>query len=368
MKRTRRTPFPTLAITGLVALLAVLVSAAAPVAAQDATAPSATAADVVEQVRPTVVTVINEQRAVDPFGRGTGEAQPAGSGTGFVIDEQGHVLTNWHVVDGGDEFAVLFADGEERPARLVGADPVSDLAVVAVEGEPPAVAPFGDSSGLAPGQPVLAVGSPLGTFTNTVTQGIVSALGRTFPPAPGVASIYTNLIQHDAAINPGNSGGPLFNLAGEVVGVNTLGIPETERGPVQGLFFAIPSNTARKIATQLIEEGEVRYPYLGIVPSPVTAEVAARFDLSAEEGVLVTEVEPGSPAAAAGIERGDVVVALAETTIDRDNSLAEVLFAYAPGDTVRATIERDGERFEVAVTLGQRAPRLQRAPATGSRA
>ncbi len=321
-------------------------------------APSAESAPaLVRRVQPAVVTVINEQRSGNPFEPRGADPQPAGSGTGFVIDEAGHVVTNWHVVDGGEEFSVIFADGEKRPATLVGADEISDLAVVDVEGDVPAVVPFGDSDDLAPGQPVLAIGSPLGAFTNTVTQGIVSALGRAFPDAPGSESFYTNLIQHDAAINPGNSGGPLFDLAGEVVGVNTLGINQIpERGPIQGLFFAIPSNTAQKITAQLIEEGEVVYPYLGIVPEPVTDELAARFDLAVEQGVLVTDVEPGSPAAAGGIEPGDVVVALDGTTIDRDNPLTEFLFTYAPGDTVQVTVQRGTEQVELDVTLGERPP------------
>lgn len=330
--------------------------------AQDAIVPVGdpvpeSAATVVQRVGPAVVTVINEQRSGKLLEPRKPDPQPVGSGTGFIIDEAGHVVTNWHVVDGGEEFSVIFADGEKRSAMLVGRDKISDLAVIDVTGDVPTPVPFGDSDDLAPGQPVLAIGSPLGAFTNTVTQGIVSALGRTFPGAPGSESIYTNLVQHDAAINPGNSGGPLVNLSGEVVGVNTLGINQVpERGPIQGLFFAIPSNTAEKITSQLIEDGEVVYPYLGIDPEPVTDELAARFDLPVEQGVLVTDVEPGSPAAAAGIERGDVIVALDGRTIDRGNPLTEFLFTYAPNDTVRATIQRGAERVELNVTLGERPP------------
>jgi 2-alkenal reductase len=352
------------------ALLGLAVAGPAPAMAAQATPAAevgqpASAVALVQQVRPAVVTVINEQRSGNPFAPGGTDPQPAGSGTGFVIDDEGHVVTNWHVVDGGEEFTVLFADGEERPATLVGADERSDLAVVDVEGDVPATVPFGDSDALQPGQPVLAIGSPLGAFTNTVTQGIVSALGRTFPDAPGSQTVYTNLIQHDAAINPGNSGGPLFNLEGEVVGVNTLGINQVpERGPIQGLFFAIPSNTARQIAAQLIEDGDVSYPYLGIEPEPVTDELAARFNLAVDEGVLVAAVEPGSPAAEAGIEPGDVIVALDGSPIDRENPLTEFLFAYAPGDTVRATVQRGSEQMDVDVTLGER-PVAPQSPDTG---
>jgi S1-C subfamily serine protease len=185
------------------------------------------AADLVEQVRAAVVTVVNLQESTG-FGPG-GDTQQAGSGTGFIIDTDGNIVTNQHVVQGGDEFQVILADGTAVPATLIGADPFTDLAVVRMEGEVPATVPLGDSDALRPGQPVLAIGSPLGAFTNTVTDGIVSALNRDFPGAAqqGTA-IYSNLIQHNADINPGNSGGPLFNLAGEVVGVNTLGLSQIQ--------------------------------------------------------------------------------------------------------------------------------------------
>ena len=198
------------------------------------------ASEIVERVMPAVVTVINEQR----FGEGIfGETEvEAGRGTGFIIDGSGNIVTNEHVVRGGTGFEVILSDGEKRDATLVGSDPLSDLAVVRMEGTPPSTIAFGDSGTLQQGQPVLAIGSPLGEFTGTVTSGVVSALNRDFPASAAMAGegIYTDLIQHDAAINPGNSGGPLFDLAGRVVGVNTLGIPQSGVTPVQGLFFAIP--------------------------------------------------------------------------------------------------------------------------------
>jgi 2-alkenal reductase len=340
-------------LAGLLVLLLTVLTASGGLA-QQATPTVMDPVDVVREVEPAVVTVINEQRVSSPMGGDSEAAQPAGAGTGFVIDNEGHIVTNWHVVDGGDAFSVLFADGEDQPATLVGSDEISDLAVVKVDGDVPGVVPFADSSALLPGQTVLAIGSPLGAFTNTVTEGIVSALGRDFPTEPGTTSVYTNLIQHDAAINPGNSGGPLFDLTGAVVGVNTLGIPFTERGPVQGLFFAIPSNTARQIAAQLIDEGEVNYPFLGIVPVPVTGEVVARLDLSVEEGVLVQSVEPDSPADEAGFQENDVLLELNGTAIDRENSLAEVLFAFDPGVTVEATVQRGDEELTLSVTLAER--------------
>ena len=305
--------------------------------------------ELVDRVEPAVVTVINRQQG-GPLG--VGGLAPAGSGTGFIIGDEGDVVTNEHVVRDGAEVEVVFADGEERPAALVGADPVADLAVVKVEGEARATVALGDSDALAVGQPVVAIGSPLGEFTNTVTQGIVSALNRDFPDEP----FYTNLIQHDAAINPGNSGGPLISAAGEVVGVNTLGIPEIERGPVQGLFFAIPSNTVERIVAQLIEEGEVVYPYFGAALRPVTDALAAQADLRVDHGALVLDAPAGEPAAAAGSEPGDVVLAIDGQRIDRENSFSEVLFAHAPGDTVEATVQRGDEEFTVEVTLTERSP------------
>jgi S1-C subfamily serine protease len=308
------------------------------------------ATEVVDAVGPGVVTVINEQQAPRP---GAAALVPAGTGTGFILDDDGHIVTNEHVVRDGDRFSVIFADGTERSARLIGADPISDLAVIQVGGELPATLTLGDSTELEVGQPVLAIGSPLGAFTNTVTSGIVSALGRNFPGS----SFYTNLIQHDAAINPGNSGGPLVDMAGQVVGVNTLGIPQTERGPVQGIFFAIPSNTVRRITEQLIEKGRVVYPYLGIeAVEPVTEQLATQYGLEVARGALVTEVVPGGPAVEAGVREGDVILSVGGQEIDERTSLTEALFAHDPGETVPLQLQRGSEEIQVEIRLGERPP------------
>jgi len=305
------------------------------------------AEDVVSQVGSAVVTVINEQTYQTETGN---SLVPAGSGTGFIIDNQGHIVTNWHVVTGGEEFKVIFADGTQVDADLVGSDQVSDLAVVHVDGTLPGTVALGDSDALKPGQPVLAIGSPLGTFTNTVTQGIVSAVNRDFPDAQN----YSNLIQHDAAINPGNSGGPLFNFNGEVVGVNTLGIPTAENGePVQGLFFAIPSNTVKDITAKLISDGKVVYPYFGIVYVPITPDVAAQLGLDQSTGVLVRQVVEG-PAQDAGIQEGDIITAIDDTNIDANTSFAEALFQHNVGDTVKANLIRDAKQSTVDVKLTER--------------
>jgi len=315
-------------------------------------------ADVVARVSPAVVTVLNEQRQSQV---GTADPEPVGSGTGFIIDQQGHIVTNNHVVQGGEAFEVIFADGEKRQARLIGRDDVSDLAVIQVDGQVPATVSFGNSGALRVGEPVIAVGSPLGAFTNTVTEGIVSALNRTFPGS----AYYTNLIQHDAAINPGNSGGPLFNAAGEVVGVNTLGIPQA-----QGIFFAIPASTVQEVVTQLIEAGQVTYPFLGVTTYPVSESLAAQLELPADSGVLVLgpslgqelfgqpAAAPEGPAAAAGLQEGDIILAINGQPINEQNPFVEVLFQFKPGDDVTLTVQRGDQQLELPVALAERpAPR-----------
>jgi 2-alkenal reductase len=302
---------------------------------------------------PAVVTVINEQQFSDGF-FGQTEIE-AGRGTGFIIDQSGHIVTNEHVVEDGSSFEVILADGKPRAATLVGSDPRSDLAVVRMEGAIPASVQFGDSNTLQPGQPVVAIGSPLGEFTGTVTTGVVSALNRDFPSA-AVGSgegIYTDLIQHDAAINPGNSGGPLFDVAGRVIGVNTLGIPQTGMTPVQGLFFAIPANHVARIAGELIEAGEVAYPLIGIIYEPITPEIAAQNDLPIDYGAFVRSTTPGGPADDAGIAAGDIIVAIGDVRITGQTTFPEALFTYAPGDTVTVTVLRGGEELEFQVTLEQ---------------
>jgi 2-alkenal reductase len=311
------------------------------------------AVTVVQQVSPAVVTVINEQTQRTIRGAQT---VPVGIGTGFFIDEDGHVVTNQHVVAGGDDFVVVLSDGSQLDAQLVGADQVSDLAVLQVEGDVPATVPFGDSEALMPGETVLAIGSALGTFSNTVTEGIVSATNRTPPEFQGGGAFYTNLIQHDAAINPGNSGGPLFNLDGEVVGVNTLGVTSTAQGVVaQGLFFAIPSNTVQEVVTELIEDGEVVYPFFGITSVPVTASLAAQLNLPVDHGELVVQdVDPSSPAGRAGIQAGDIILTINGVEINQQNPFVEVLFSLEPGQTVDVTYLRDGEEHTAQITLGER--------------
>lgn len=267
----------------------------APVAAQDTATAEMSKVEVVERVSPAVVTVYNLAQDPGLFGQG-GQTMPQDVGTGFIIDDDGHIVTNWHVVEGGDAFSVALSDGTQVEAELIGTDPRDDLAVVKIDPSVvPATVPFGDSSQLRPGQEVLAIGSPLGAFTNSVTAGIVSGLGRNqlYSNSPTCQS-YSNLIQHDAAINEGNSGGPLFNMQGEVVGVNTLGVPMSSSGvPVQGLFFAVPSSTVQTAVQQMIETGTVMQPYIGISYFAIDSVMANQYDLPIDHGIIIDEIENG---------------------------------------------------------------------------
>jgi serine protease Do len=315
------------------------------------------AVDVVKQVSPAVVTVVNEQRV--GMQNGGSSLQPVGSGTGFIIDNDGHIVTNWHVVNGGSKFQVVFSDGTTKGAKLIGSDEISDLAVVQVDGDMPGTIALGDSDAVQVGESVLAIGSPLGNFQNTVTEGIVSATNRDFPGDGSTQSQYNNLIQHDAAINPGNSGGPLIDFNGEVIGVNTLGISVDNQGqPIQGLFFAIPSNSVKKVTDELIKSGKVTYPYFGIAYVSNSAAAAAQLGLSTDQGVIVQDVPPSGPAADAGIQQGDVITKVGDYELNAQTTFSEALFNYKPGDTIDVVVKRGDKDMTVSVTLGDRSNSL----------
>ena len=309
---------------------------------------SDTAVEAVQLVGPAVVTVLNRGQ------------QGMGSGSGVIFSQDGYILTNNHVVEGASALAVVFADSSRREAKLIGTDPLNDVAVIKVEGSVPAVAMLGDSAALQPGETVLAIGSPLGNFRNTVTAGVVSALNRSVGSMEG-------LIQTDAAINSGNSGGPLINLAGEVVGINTLVVRgdrndySSSAAPVEGLGFSVPSSIFRSVADQLIASGEVRYPFLGVSYLAIDGEIAAELNLPVQNGALIQPnasgapaVTPGSAADKAGIRDGDIIVAIDDTRIDYNTSLRQLLLRYQPGDAVQVTVLRDGEERTLEVTLGER--------------
>ncbi len=304
----------------------------------------------VQDVGPAVVTVVASIPSQQTFFGPTGEETSTGSGV--FISSEGYVLTNNHVVEGADKFQVIYSDGSQLDATLVGADQYSDLAVLKVSGKVPAVATLGNSDALNPGETVIAIGSPLGDFKNTVTVGVVSATGRTIDAGQG----YTidGLIQTDAAINQGNSGGPLVNLAGEVIAINTLIIRSSGTGTVaEGLGFAIPINTARAVSDQIIQNGHVSRPYLGISWQPITPRVAAIYHLPVQYGVYITDVANNSPASKVGLQVGDIITAIDSTNLDENHAYINTLFKYSAGETVTLTVNRNGSQIQVQATLGE---------------
>jgi serine protease Do len=307
-----------------------------------------TITDAVKQVGSTVVTVVGTIPGQQTFFGFSGDQTVSGSG--IFISDAGYILTNNHVVAGVQQVSVVLSDGTQEQASLVGADPYADLAVLKVQGQAPAVASLGNSDLLTPGETVIAIGSPLGDFKNTVTVGVVSATGRSIDTGQGY--LIENLIQTDAAINQGNSGGPLVDLTGEVVGINTLVVRSSGTGAVaEGLGFAIPANTARAVAQQIIEKGYFSRPELGIQWQLVTPRVAAVYNLPVQWGVYVTDVVSGSPAAAAGIQRDDIITGIGNTTLDETHAYINALYQHQSGDTVTVAFMRNGQQMQVQVTL-----------------
>jgi 2-alkenal reductase len=307
---------------------------------------------VVDAVGPAVVTVVNKLNPQQGFG---GEA----SGSGVVIDAKGYIVTNNHVVANNSALQVIFSDGRTVNATLVGSDDISDLAVLKVDGSVPGVATLGDSSKLRPGQMVVAIGSALGDFQNTVTTGVISGLNRKLQRDNGIPM--EDLIQTDAAINHGNSGGPLLDLQGEVIGINTAVVRASGQGDVaEGLGFAIPVNTVKTITSQLIAQGRVPRPYLGVNTRLVTPAMASYFGLRDESGklldhgVVVVSVTPGSPAETVGLRVGDVILDINGQQIDETNVLANILTHFAVNDKVTLTVVRNSQPIKVPVTLTER--------------
>jgi putative serine protease PepD len=298
-----------------------------------------------QNANPGVVEITATSRGAQgdsPFPFGDQEdGGPQAQGSGFVYDTSGHVITNYHVVQGATSLEVTLADGSTYDATVVGTDPSTDLAVLKVDAPSSKLHPLAlaDSSDVAVGDGVVAIGSPYG-LEETVTSGIVSALGRTIESTNGYSIPGT--IQTDAAINHGNSGGPLLNLSGQVIGVTSQ--IESESGGNTGVGFAIPSNTVRSVVDQLVAGHEVEHAYLGV----------RLQETPGESGAQVASVSDGSPAAKAGLEAGDVITALDRDTIDSADALTAAVATKSPGDEVTVTYTRNGDSHTAQVTLGTR--------------
>jgi serine protease Do len=274
-----------------------------------------------------------------------------GTGSGFIVSSDGIILTNSHVVDGADKVTVALKDGRNFKGKVMGTDPITDMAVVKIEATNLPAVTFGDSENLQIGESAIAIGNPLG-LDNTVTTGIVSATGRSSSQI-GVGDKRIDFIQTDAAINPGNSGGPLLNARGEVIGINTAIIQNA-----QGLGFAIPINTAKDIAEQLIANGKVDHPFLGISMASLTPELVQElktkgdFAIDANSGVVIIEVMPNSPAAQAGLRSGDVIYAIADENIKSPDEVQRAVEKVKVGDDLPLKLNRNGKDFDLNVQVG----------------
>ena len=325
-------------------------------------------ADLVTKVKPAVVNISTTSTVKIPGGPfrhffGPDEGGPFGDffnrffgeipdqelkqqslGSGFIIDKDGYIITNNHVVDGADEIKVKLADGKEYKARVVGRDPKTDLALIKISSffkDLPAL-PLGDSDKMRVGDWVLAIGNPFG-LEETVTKGIISATGRVIGSGP-----YDNFLQTDAPINPGNSGGPLINLSGEVIGINSAIISSG-----QGIGFAIPSNMAKKIVLPLKEKGKVTRGWIGVSVQSVTPEIAQAMGLKETQGSLVGEVVPGGPADAAGIKRGDVIVSFDGKEIQKIGDLPLLVAESPAGNSVNMKVIRDSKELPLTVKVAE---------------
>jgi S1-C subfamily serine protease len=313
--------------------------------------------DAAAKVSPAVVRIaVGSSAPTDPF-----SIPESGYGSGVIFDSAGWILTNRHVVAGSDQLTVELQDGRQFPGTVYGIDTLTDLAIVKIDANGLPAAELGSSSDLAVGQTVIAIGSPLGTYSSTVTSGILSAMGRQITVDGGRL---TNLLQTDAAINPGNSGGPLLDAAGAVIGINTA-----VASNAQGIGFAIPIDIAKPVMRQALAGEKLVRPYLGISYETIDRQVAQDRGLSVTDGALLgpgrdsngqprPAVEPGTPAEKAGLREGDIIVRVDDQALDGLHPLDLVLSQYAPGQQVTLEVLRDGETVHVTVTLGTRPSNL----------
>lgn len=283
----------------------------------------------------------------NPFQQFTQPYRTEGAGSGVIIDKSGIVVTNEHVVHKAQTITVTLTDNRKFEARVIGSDPLSDVAILRIK-SPPAnlpVAALGDSSHLEIGEWVVAIGNPYG-FHNTVTVGVLSAQGRSIS---GEEKQYQDLLQTDAAINPGNSGGPLADLTGAVIGINTAIIPFA-----QGIGFAIPIDLVKRVAGELIATGHVKWPFLGINMEVLTPQLAKYLHAPSTEGALIVKVLPDSPAEKSGLKRGDILVEIAGNPVNNPDDLALSVRKHQAGETVSVKFYRDGKLLEREVKLGER--------------
>ena len=295
------------------------------------------------------------KRFQGPNGRGPsqGEMPTHGRGSGFIVSADGVILTNAHVVHGAKEVMVKLIDRREFKAKVLGADPKTDIAVLKIDASNLPVVVMGSSRNLLVGEPVLAIGSPFG-FENSVTAGVVSGKGRVLPD-----DSFVPFIQTDAAINPGNSGGPLFNARGEVIGINSQIFSHT--GGYQGLAFAIPIDVATKVKDQIVATGKATHARLGVSIQEVNQSLADSFKLDRPEGALVGNVEPGGAAAVAGLKTGDVIRKVNEQPVVAATDLPALIGLAAPGEKVTLEIWRDGKKQEVTAKLGDASEKVAKA-------
>jgi putative serine protease PepD len=315
------------------------------------------------QASPAVANILTKATEYDFF---MDPVPVEGAGSGFIIDPRGYILTNYHVVEGAQSIEVVLGDQSRYPAKFIGADQRNDVALVKIEpkGKQLVALQLGDSAALQVGQKVLAIGNPFG-FQSTLTTGVVSALGRTVQTSQ--STFIEEAIQTDAAINRGNSGGPLINSRGEVIGINSA--IYTPSGTTAGIGFAIPINTAKSIANDLITSGRVHRAFLGVETLALAGGLAEALDLPVQEGLLVETVTKGGPAAVAGIQGGDrvaqagmrrfyiggdVIVAIDNQKVANQFDVNLVLNHHRPGDTVNVTVYRGGKKMDIPVKLGER--------------
>jgi S1-C subfamily serine protease len=316
------------------------------------------------QTSPAVANVLTKATQYDFF---MDPVPVEGAGSGFIIDKRGYILTNFHVVQEAQSIEVVLGDQSRYPAKFIGADQRNDVALLKIEpnGKNLAILPLGDSGNLQVGQKVLAIGNPFG-FQSTLTTGVVSALGRTVQTSE--TTYIDEAIQTDAAINRGNSGGPLINSHGEVIGINSA--IYTPSGTTAGIGFAIPVNTAKSIANDLITDGRVHRAFLGVETLPVGGYLSQALDLPVQEGLLVQTVTRGGPAAAAGIKGGDqvaqagmrriniggdVITSIDGQPVTNQFDVNKILNRKRPGDTVPLTLYRGGKNMDLQVKLAERA-------------